>query len=158
MFTIEQRIITGTEIASLEEAKTYFRSEESGGIEDNLILDLVSTARSVIEKLIDRSLIESTVTIFAEEWKGYLPFAPIDVDSIEVTGKPIIKGIKYPILETASECTVSYDTQRYFTSDLKSAVLELAFYWYERGEFTGGEVPEKIKKVTRIHSRLNFIA
>jgi hypothetical protein len=158
MFTIEQRIITGNEIATLEEAKAFFRAEESGGYEDSLILDLVSTARGIIEKLIDRSLIESSITIFAEEWKGYLPFAPIAVDSIEITGKPIIKGLKYPILETTAECTVSYDTERYFTSELKNAVLELAFYWYERGEFTGGEVPNKIKKVIRTHSRLNFIA
>lgn len=158
MFSIESRVITGSEIATLQEAKLYFRTEDSGGVEDALINQLITTARDTVERIIDRSLVTSTVTVFASEWKGYLPFGPINSQSVTITGVAALQGNKYPYAITSENTTITYTTEAYSNVALKSAVLELAFYWYERGEFTGGEVPNKIKAVVRPHKRLTFIA
>lgn len=158
MFTIESRIITGQEIATLQEAKTYFRTEDSGGVEDSLINQLVSTARDTIERLIDRSLVASTVTVFASDWKGNLPFGPIDPMSLTIDGIASLQGNRYPYAVVSKNTTITYDTEAYGIEALKSAVLELAFYWYERGDFEQLEVPAKIKAVLKPHSRLTFIA
>lgn len=158
MFTIEERIITGSEIVTRDEAKTYFRTEESEGVEDNLIKDLISVARESIEKLIDRSLIESTITVYGQNWKGSLPFAPIIYSSIQVDGVASIIGNKNPVALIGNQATITYQTESYHAISLKYAILELALFWYERGEFNGGMIPDKIKKQIKSHSRLNFIA
>jgi hypothetical protein len=155
MFTIESRIITGSEIATREEAKVYFRTEDSGGVEDNLIQDVITVARETIEKLIDRSLIESNVTVYAKDWKGNLPFAPCT--NVSVDGIASIIGNKYPYA-VVNDATITYNTSCYGSMDIKYAVLDLALFWYERGTFGGGQIPEKIKKVIKAHTRLNFIA
>ena len=158
MFSIEERIITGSEPATLDEAKTYFRTEESEGVEDDLIEGLISTARATIEKLIDRSLVNSIVAVYAKEWKGYLPLAPIVSGSIEISGVATLQGNKYPYVIVGNGATISYVTEAFNAPDLKYAVLELALFWYERGDFKGGEIPMKIRKQINSYSRLNFIA
>jgi hypothetical protein len=155
MFNVVSRIITGQEIATLQEAKTYFRTEDSGGVEDSLIQSLVSLARETIEGKIDRSLVASNVVVFASDWKGYLPFGP--VASYTIDGIATVQGNKYLLVNASQNVTISYATEPYISAAMKNAVLELAFYWYERGEFTGGEVPAKIKPIIRQHSRLSFI-
>ena len=156
MFNVESRIITGQEIATLAEAKTYFRTEDSGGVEDSLILSLVKMARETIERKIDRSLVASDVEVFASDWKGYLPFGP--VVSYEIDGIATVQGNRYLYVNTSQNVTIKYETEAYCSAGIKNLVLELAFYWYERGEFEGGEVPAKLKPLIRAHSRLNFIA
>ena len=158
MFSIESRHVTGPEIATLQEAQLYFRTEDSGGAENFLIENLVSTARSVIERMIDRSLVRSSVEVFASDWQGYLPFAPVKPGSIEISGIVAIQGNRHPYAVASTNTTINYETEAFQDPALKSAVLELAFYWYERGEFEGGQVPEKIKAVVKRFSRLTFIA
>ena len=70
MLTIDSIISTGNEVATLHEATTYFRSEQSGGIEDTLIMSLVQGAREMIEKYIDRSLVAHDIEIFVDQFKG----------------------------------------------------------------------------------------
>lgn len=158
MLTVEKRTITGTEIASLQEAKVYFRTEDSGGVEDNLINSLVKLARETIELRIDRSLVASEVELFASDWKGYLPFGPIDRESLQIDGIATVQGNSYTYVNTARNVSITYNTIPYDSDGIKNLVLELAFYWYERGEFEPLEVPAKIQAVIRRHSRLNFIA
>lgn len=158
MFTVEERIITSSEIATLEEAKVYFRTEESGGVEDSLIQSLIESARSLVEKYIDRSLVDSTVTVFVSDWRGYLPFGPIVHNSVQIDGTATLQGNKYPYAIAGQNVTITYNTTAFDSEECKNAVLELAFYWYERGEFTGGVIPPKIKSVLAKNSRLNFIA
>ena len=160
MLIIDSIISTGNEVATLHEATTYFRSEQSGGIEDTLIMSLVQGAREMIEKYIDRSLVAHDIEIFVDQFKGFLPYGPVDRDSIVITGGEniTITGNKYPYIQTEVPLSIKYSTEAYLSEDLKNAVLELAFYWYERGEFAGGEIPMKVKAVINRHSRLNFVA
>lgn len=150
---VENRIRAGAfEPVSIEDAKVYFRSEESDGIEDTLIQRLISTARETIEKMTNLSLIDREIELYLEDWKGFIPYGPIDelVTSKDIT----IKGKSFPYIETAGDVTINYTTSAKHSKDLKSAILELAFYWYERGEFTGGEVPEKIMPVINNNRRI----
>ena len=158
MFTIEQRMILGEEPVTLQEAKTYIRSEESEGIEDDLINGLISNARETIEKLIDRSLVDSSITVFASNWKGNLPLAPVTPNTITFDGIGSVIGNKYPFVNVSENVTINYQTTAYISDSLNYALLELVLFWYERGEFNGGMIPDKIKKQIKIHSRLNFIA
>lgn len=151
MFNIISRVTTG-EIATLEEAKIYFRSEESGGVEDYLITELITQAREEIERLTELSLVASEVQVYAENFKGYLPFYPIKL----IDGEPVIestseitkKGKTLVYIEATDEAIIDYETTAKGGKDLKNAVLELAFHWYKRGGEDKG-IPEKVMKVIK---------
>lgn len=134
------------EIATVNEAKIYFKSEDSGGIEDSLIEDLIVSAREWIEKAMNRAVVESTVVIYAEDYKGFLPLNlvnEITTSGITYTGKTM------PIIEVAEGKEITYTTKVIDQKIFKTATLELAKWWYERGEDT--DIPEKILKIVRAY-------
>lgn len=159
MFNIISRTITGNEIATVAEAKIYFRTEESGGIEDALIADLIEQAREEIERLTEVSLVDSEVQVYAENFKGYLPYSPVKLESgepvIESTAEIVKKGKTLIYIEATDETVIDYETTAKVGKDLKDAVLELAFDWYKRGETEKEGIPPKVMKVIKSISLRN---
>ena len=156
MFEITSKTRIGNEIATRAEAEIYFRSEDSDGIEDSLINGLVSLARETMEKAINRSLVTHEVVCYASDWKGFLPYGPIDPDTITSDQTIETKGNAYPYVITGEDETIiTYETECYIGDGIKNAVLELAAYWYERGDYEGATIPPKIKPIIALH-KLRF--
>lgn len=156
VFEVSSKTRTGNEIAARWEAEIYFRSEQSDGIEDALIDSLITLARETMESALNRSLVANEIEVYAQEWKGYLPYGPIDVDSIVYSETTETKGNKYPyVIVGETGTTITYDTIPFEAEGLKNAVLELAAYWYERGEYSGGQIPAKLKPIINLH-KLRF--
>jgi hypothetical protein len=158
MFSIENRTTYGKEPVTLSEAQIYFRTEQAEGVEDALINSLVSAARSTIEKYINRALVESSIEVFASNWKGFLPFGPVKRHTVELDGIGTIQGNSYPYVNVMENVTIKYDTYAFSDVALNACILELAFFWYERGDFSGGQMPEKIKGALKSFRRTTFIA
>jgi hypothetical protein len=157
IFEIIENTITGLEPVTLHDAQIYFRTEDSGGQEDDLIERLVSHARQTVEMEIDRSLIARDVKVYVREHTAYLPFGPVSGDVTIDSGEANIFGKAYPLVEVGKEAELSYTTKP-CEYNLNATILELAFFWYERGEFMGAEIPPKIKTDLRRFSRRVFIA
>jgi hypothetical protein len=150
----KQRI--GNEIATRAEAEIYFRSEDSNGIEDSLINGLVTLARETMEKAINRSLVSHEVVCYASDWKGFLPYGPIDPESIDSDNIITVQGNSYPYVIVGEDQTqITYETECYIGEGLKNAVLELAAYFYERGDYEGASIPPKLKPIIALH-KLRF--
>jgi hypothetical protein len=149
--------VTGTEPTTLAGAEIYFRSEESTGIEDTLILDLLIQAREGIEKVCNVSLVEREIELYLDEYVGYLPYGPIDPTTLAVTeGEAEFKGKNYPYCKESANATVEYTCTAYQSQDLINAIYELASYWYFRGD-NERALPDKIKPVIKRHSRNLFV-
>lgn len=136
-----------TEIATLEEAKIFFRSENSGGIEDSLITGLIISAREWLEEAMNRSVQENTIRVYVYEYAGFLPFAP--VASISSPVDLIFAGKSMPYIEIDQGVEIEYTTLANNTQIFKTATLELAFEWYRRGDQT--IIPESVKRVVRAY-------
>jgi hypothetical protein len=148
--------ITGSEPTNLQDAEIYFRSEDSNGIEDDLIESLLKQAREAIEKSTNISLIERTVKVYVNEYAGYLPLGPIDPDSVtKISGEVEIRGKAYPYSYWAEDATVEYDSLAYQSEDLINAIYELASFWYFRGD-SDRSLPDKIKPVIKRNTRNTF--
>ena len=155
-FEIASKQRIGNEIATRQEAEIYFRSEDSDGIEDSLINGLVTLARETMERAINRSLVSHEVICYASDWKGFLPFGPIDPESIQSDNMITVQGNSYPYVIVGEDQTqITYETECYISGDLKNAVLELAAYWYERGDYEGASIPPKLKPIIQLH-KLKF--
>ena len=155
-FEIASKQRIGNEIATRQEAEIYFRSEDSDGIEDSLINGLVTLARETMERAINRSLVSHEVICYASDWKGFLPFGPIDPESIQSDNMITVQGNSYPYVIVGEDQTqITYETECYISGDLKNAVLELAAYWYERGDYEGASIPPKLKPIIALH-KLRF--
>lgn len=147
MFEIISITDTGAEIATLQEAQTFFRSEEAENIEDALILDMVTGARQEIERLAGISLVPHSIVVYAEDWQGFLPYPLINAVMTVIE----FKGLKMPYVEVTTGQEIAYTTLGRSDKDLKLAVLELAFYWYQRGG-DDKSIPMKVKKVIDSYS------
>ena len=155
-FEIASKQRIGNEIATRQEAEIYFRSEDSNGIEDSLINGLVTLARETMERAINRSLVSHEVICYASDWKGFLPFGPIDPESIQSDNMITVQGNSYPyVIVGDNQTQITYETECYISGDLKNAVLELAAYWYERGDYEGASIPPKLKPIIALH-KLKF--
>lgn len=134
------------ELVTLHEAQIYFRSEGSGGVEDDLIEQLISAARSYIESRISRSLIDSVVVVSIEDgYKGILPYGPIDGEITWTPSAPQVQGVVYPYVRSSINTQASYSTKAFDDPILKIAIKELAFFYYERGAFDWQYMPMKVK-------------
>lgn len=142
MFEIISKIDTGPEIATPAEAKVYFRSEESQGVEDALILELIKAAREELEDLTGRSLTAHTIVVYAENWRGFLPYPNVS----SITTPISFEGKAMPYVTIDEGIEITYSTIATSLKQLKMAVLELAFYWYKRGD-EPRDIPPKIKRV-----------
>jgi hypothetical protein len=155
-FEIASKQRIGNEIATRQEAEIYFRSEDSDGIEDSLINGLVTLARETMEKAINRSLVSHEVICYASDWKGFLPYGPIDPESIDSDNIITVQGNSYPYVIVGEDQTqITYKTECYVSGELKNAVLELAAYYYERGDYEGSSIPPKLKPIIALH-KLRF--
>jgi hypothetical protein len=137
--------VAGTEIATLDEAKIYFRAEESGGIEDDLIEELITSAREWMEEAMNRSIVSNTVTLWAEDFKGFLPYGRVS----EITSPTELAGTSGNIqyVDVTSGVEIVYTTTPSPENIFKTGVLELAKWWYERGE--DAEIPMKVLRIVR---------
>ena len=160
MLIIEKNIVKSgaQEPVTLSEASIYFRNEDSGDIEDNLILDLLSAARSYIEQRINRSLIARELeVIFFPDYVGFLPFGPV-TGTVTFTNDATLKyGAKYPYLETTVETKATYETEAFNDPQINAAILELAFFYYTRGTFEWAALPVKVKRTIQEYSRNTII-
>ena len=143
------------EPVSLDEAHIYLRSENSGGIEDELISRLIGTARMLLERALNRSLIASEVQLFCDvDFAGLLPYTPV-VGNLTVNGQTVAPSSRYPYVEFEAGTTVSYATEAWLSDDVKDAILETVAFWYERGDYQGAVLPPKVKPFIEMHT-LNF--
>lgn len=150
--------ITGTEPTTLSDAQIWFRSEDSNGIEDDLIGSLLSQARHAIESACNISLIDRTLEVYLDEYIGYLPLGPIDSDSWTVnSGTVDKKGFSYPYVNESENANVTYDCKAVFNPDLINAIYELASFWYFRGDVNDRSIPEKVKLVIKRYTRRVFV-
>jgi hypothetical protein len=149
---------TGSEPVNLTDAQIYFRNEDSGGAEDQTITNLVKGARQELERAMNISLVAKTITIGAKEWKGFLPYGPVSGALTYTTGTGEQEGTVYPYLKVEDEAAFSYNTEPACREDINSAILELALFWYIRGEFTSREMPPKVSQVIKLHTRKLFIS
>lgn len=160
-FEIRNITETGDEPVSLSKAQIYFRNEDSGGAEDQTIVDLVKGARQELERAMNISLVSKQITIGAKEWKGFLPYSPVDGALTYTTGAGEQEGTVYPYLKVEDEAVFSYNTKATCSEDINSAILELALFWYIRGEFgtrlTAHGMPPKVSQVVKLHTRKLFI-
>jgi hypothetical protein len=146
----------GVEPTDLATAQLYFRSEDSNGIEDDIIQSFLIQAREGIEKTCNLSLVEKKIELYLDEYIGFLPYGPIDLDTLEVTeGSAEFKGKTYPYCNGSINATVEYITKAVDSQDLINAIYELASYWYFRGD-NGRAIPDKIKPVIKRHTRNLF--
>jgi hypothetical protein len=143
MLEVISKVRTGLEIATLADAEIYFRSEESGGIEDSLIEELITAAREEIEELANISLVENDIVIYAEEWSGFLPYPRVNaITTPDIT----FTGSKMPYVEIVDGIEIAYSTLGRESKQLKAAVLELAFHWYKRGD-DDLNIPIRVQRV-----------
>jgi hypothetical protein len=146
----------GVEPTDLTTAQLYFRSEDSDGEEDDIIQSFLIQAREGIEKVCNISLVEKKISLYLDEYIGFLPYGPIDPDTLEVTeGKADFKGKNYPYCNGSELATVEYTTKTIESQDLTNAIYELASYWYFRGN-NERAIPDKIKPVIKRHTRNMF--
>lgn len=150
--------VTGSEPTSLTDAQLYFRSEDSNGIEDDLIQSFLSQARIAIETACNLSLINRTLEIYLDDYIGYVPYGPIDNDSWVVnSGTVNKKGFAYPYINESVNANVTYNTTPQVNPDLLNAVYELAAFWYFRGDDNTKMMPEKVVKVIKRYTRNVFL-
>jgi hypothetical protein len=157
-FSVNKNEVTGSEPTTLAEAQIYFRSEQSGGIEDNLILSLLKSARWQIEQFCSISLIEREVEVEIIEFEQWLPFGPVGTLTV-TAGSPEILGTKHPYVKATERAVIEYTTEAKVNDDLLQAVYELAFFLYERGDFqtTVADWPPKIRRNLQPYKRLLFV-
>jgi len=99
---------TITEPLSLEDAKLYMRIEFSINEDDGLINSLITSSREVLEKYLNESLINRTVTATICNLCGniYLPYSPITstpvlVDKDDITiSDAVVRGSKRKWVES----------------------------------------------------------
>jgi hypothetical protein len=144
MIEILEILDTGTEIATLAEAQTFFRSEGAENIEDALILELVEGARKEIEKNANFSLVDHSIKIYAENWRGFLPYPLVE----SITEVITYTGRKIPYIDIEDGIEINYTTIGSPSAEAKNAVLETAFVWYQRGG-ENRDIPERVKRVVR---------
>lgn len=150
--------VTGNEPTDLASAQTYFRSEDSGGIEDNLINNFLIQAREAIESATNISLVNRALEIYIDEWIGFLPLGPVDPDSLTVnSGSVNIRGFSFPYINNSSNAILRYDCVAADNKDLTNAIYELASFWYFRGDINDRSIPEKVAKVIKRYTRRTFI-
>lgn len=161
MLIIESKTpISGTvEPVTLAEAQIYFRSEDSDGLEDNLIEDLVSAAREYLESRINRSLIGSDLVVtFVEDFKGWVPYGPVNGAITWVDTEPASTyGQNYPYVQIDTTTKAIYKTSAYSSHIAKQCILELALFYYERGSFDWAMIPIKTKMAIQSISRVPAI-
>ena len=150
--------VTGSEPTNLVDAQLYFRSEDSNGIEDDLIQSFLSQAREAIETACNLSLINRTIEIYLDEYVGYIPFGPIDNDSwVVASGTINKKGLAYPYINESLNARVTYNTTAQGNPDLINAIYELASFWYFRGDENTKAMPEKVSRVIKRYTRNVFV-
>ena len=149
---------TGAEPTNLQEAQIYFRSEESGGIEDDLIQSFLIQARTAIENARNMSLVNREMELYLDEYAGILPLGPIDPDSWNVvSGTVRKKGFSFPQVTESANARVAFDCVALPNKDIINAVYELAAFWYFRGEINTVDMPEKVKRVIKRYTRRVFV-
>lgn len=150
--------VTGTEPTNLQDAQLYFRSEDSDGIEDDLIQSFLIQSREAIENACNLSLIDRYMEIYLDEYVGYLPLGPIDSESWTVeSGTVLKKGFSYPYVNESADAKVSFNCVAVPNQDLINAIYELASFWYFRGDVNETSIPDKVKIAIKRYTRRVFL-
>jgi len=141
-FQIEILTDLTTEPVTLQEAKDYMRI--SSNAEDDLIEELITSARERIEKFTGLSLGEKTLKAY---WFYYhipseIPYGPITlinsvVDDNDVDVEYTARGLQYKVLEAYSTVGLAIEYEAGFTivpKGLKLAILKQVSTDYENRE------------------------
>lgn len=139
--------VAGTEPVTLQEVKDYCKLD-TGTAEDDMLTELITTAREQCEDFTGISIIVRTVTAVITNLCGgiYLPYCPlISLTSIEDSDGNAIDPANYTLSGTMFPQLVSPRDERMTLvynagygippSRIKTAILQQVFYLYEnRGE------------------------
>jgi len=155
---------------TLAEAKVYARCL-TGNSEDNLLTELITSAREAAESMTALSIVSRKVKVAFLNPAGYfaLPFgpvksspAPVYKDSNGSVINPIVIGYSHPVIQSAfyDYATAEYSTG--FTAlpkELKDAIgAQITFLYENRGDNSDSlTVCVQAKKVFQRYSRIAFI-
>jgi len=137
------KTVTGTEPVTLAEAKEYLRVFHD--TEDNVITQMITNARKVLEMSTGLSLVEQTIEIRTVIRDSFtLPYGPISsvtfatIDDVYIDDDYIDE--ETGIIKGTGVLDAMYEAGPY---ECKIAMLELvSFYYWNRG---GGQLPETVK-------------
>ena len=136
------KTVTGTEPVTLAEAKEYLRVFHD--TEDNVITQMITNARKVLEMATGLSLVEQTIEIHTVIRDSFtLPYGPISsvtfatIDDVDIDDDYIDE--ETGIIKGTGVLDAMYEAGPY---ECKIAMLELvSFYYWNRG---GGQLPETV--------------
>ena len=137
------KTVTGTEPVTLAEAKEYLRVFHD--TEDNVITQMITNARKVLEMSTGLSLVEQTIEIHTVIRDSFtLPYGPVSgvtsatIDDVDIDDDYIDE--ETGIIKGTGVLDAMYEAGPY---ECKIAMLELvSFYYWNRG---GGQLPETVK-------------
>ena len=137
------KTVTGTEPVTLAEAKEYLRVFHD--TEDNVITQMITNARKVLEMSTGLSLVEQTIEIRTVIRDSFtLPYGPVSsvafatIDDVYIDDDYIDE--ETGIIKGTGVLDAMYEAGPY---ECKIAMLELvSFYYWNRG---GGQLPETVK-------------
>lgn len=127
----------GSEIVDLDEVKLFGAID--GSAYDTMLISLITTARIMIEKHCNVSLMSRQV--IAKLYPGtqlpYMGNSFTQVSMTDIAGN-VISG-NYADLTTLDPVIVTYDVVAYDSEDFKTAIKQQVIYMYEnRGDSTAG--------------------
>ena len=151
---------TGSEIVSTAEAKEFIRVDTTA--DDNIIGEMITTARIVCENYIGKDIVAKNRTVYVSylDQKIELPYAPVaSISSVTVDGSTATyktRGLDNQLIELdtlpAKEVKITYITAGLTDANIEHAIKQLVSTYYDnRSEFVTGtivaEVPTNIKSL-----------
>lgn len=144
MHTIKISSVTGAEIVTTADAKSYMRVDTSS--DDSLIGDMIKQARIWCENYLSKDIVAKTRVYFVENIgeRILLPFAPVSsitsVTAQDSTAEYKSYGVDKEILELqslpAKDVKVTYATAGLSDELLKQAIMQLVSTYYDnRADF-----------------------
>ena len=139
---------------SLQEAKEYLKIDFDS--EDNMIINLIRSAVSSIEKKTSYMLYERNETKFISNCGDKIyeyPFSLAeseDADNYEIyenrlySSITIIGGGSYPTRGRGVELTIGYNDSSLVPPVLKDACMRLITYWYDQREMETTSFPSDV--------------
>ena len=137
---IVTKTVTGTEPVSLADMKEYLRVFHT--TEDDLITDLITNARKLLETATNLSLVETTIELKAAIHDSFpLPYGPVGtITSITIDDDDVSDDVEVGVVTGTGTLEAEYEAGPY---ECDMVVKDLvAFLYMNRG---GGEWPATVK-------------
>ena len=160
MYQVDVLNVTGSELVSVSEAKSYCRIDTSA--DDTLIGILITSAREQLENYLSRDILAKNRKLFMDYSDGniYLPWGPIDevtevlIDGTETTDFTLIGNSEKNVVLNAGPAKlieVSYSTSGMTDQAIKQAMLQLiSTLYYNRADFKTGTIVQTIDTTSKI--------